>query len=226
VGRDAPGSCEWEPGKARKIVARVKHPRRQVIFSVDIMVYKPSQLLRISSRLCLDCGASIEPERTTLTCAACVQKKALEDQARRRARLDLGQCHDFAQPIAAGKARCPSCLAQRQALHRAYRAQWLADVRCMQCGTADPLPALADKREPLCETCWYRRTARNNLGTSVHWRLLRDKFAAQDGRCPYSGDALTLGLNAALDHILPTSRFPGRRFDPSNVEWDETGRHA
>jgi hypothetical protein len=85
VGRDVPGSCEWEPGKARKIVARVKHPRRQVIFSVDIMVYKPSQLLRISSRLCLDCGASIEPERTTLTCAACVQKKALEDQARRRA---------------------------------------------------------------------------------------------------------------------------------------------
>jgi CRISPR/Cas system Type II protein with McrA/HNH and RuvC-like nuclease domain len=53
----------------------------------------------------------------------------------------------------------------------------------------------------------------------VHWRLLRDTFAAQDGRCPYSGDGLTLGLNAALDHILPTSRFPGRRFDPSNVEW-------
>jgi hypothetical protein len=26
-------------------------------------------------------------------------------------------------------------------------------------------------------------------------------------------------LNAALDHILPTSRFPGRRFDPSNVAW-------
>jgi hypothetical protein len=89
----------------------------------------------------------------------------------------------------------------------------------MQCGKADPLPALADKRELLCETCWYRRAARNNLGTSVHWRLLRDKFAAQDGCCLCSGDALTLGLNAALDHILPTSRFPGRRFDPSNVEW-------
>jgi CRISPR/Cas system Type II protein with McrA/HNH and RuvC-like nuclease domain len=49
--------------------------------------------------------------------------------------------------------------------------------------------------------------------------VLRDKFVAQDGHCPYSGEALTLGLNAELDHILPAARFPEHRFDPSNVQW-------
>ena len=30
---------------------------------------------------------------------------------------------------------------------------------------------------------------------------------------------MILGTNATLDHILPASRYPDLRSDPSNVEW-------
>jgi len=104
---------------------------------------------------------------------------------------------------------------QRKALRATRRASGL----CQECGRSAPLPALVEKVEQLCDACYCRKVSKFNLGTGKHWRVLRDKFHAQEARCPYTGDVLVLGLNATVDHILPISRYPDRRNDPTNVEW-------
>jgi 5-methylcytosine-specific restriction endonuclease McrA len=57
------------------------------------------------------------------------------------------------------------------------------------------------------------------LGSATRWKELEDLWIKQDGICPYTGSKLILGVDASLDHILPSSRFPEHRHDINNVEW-------
>jgi 5-methylcytosine-specific restriction endonuclease McrA len=67
--------------------------------------------------------------------------------------------------------------------------------------------------------CYFKKTAKERLGTRREWAGLRDKLAEQDYRCVYTGMPLVLGVNDSLDHIKPAQHYPELRHDPSNVEW-------
>ena len=115
--------------------------------------------------------------------------------------------------------RCAVCAVRDRAIKKARRLYRQAAGTCVGCGDSAVLAAMVGNQNALCEACYYRKTANRRLGSPRYAPLLREKFLAQDGRCPYSGESLTLGLNATLDHILPTSRYPELRGDPANVEW-------
>jgi CRISPR/Cas system Type II protein with McrA/HNH and RuvC-like nuclease domain len=66
---------------------------------------------------------------------------------------------------------------------------------------------------------YLKNLAAIHLGDGQAWEVLRGKLAAQGGRCAYTGDALVLGENDSIDHILPKSRFPEDARNPDNVQW-------
>ncbi len=51
------------------------------------------------------------------------------------------------------------------------------------------------------------------------WEKLKHILESQNHICPYTGKKLTPGVNASVDHILPSSRFPELKSDLSNIEW-------
>ena len=89
---------------------------------------------------------------------------------------------------------------------------------CRGCGKVPPLA-----NRVLCETCHLKQSARTALGSTKHWEALRDILISQGYRCTYTGQVLELGVNASVDHILPKSRYPERRFDITNIEWISRG---
>lgn len=70
-----------------------------------------------------------------------------------------------------------------------------------------------------CEKHYLRNCANTNLRNPLAWEALGKLFAQCGGRCAYCGDALTLGLNAHLDHVKSRKRFPELARDVNNVVW-------
>lgn len=85
---------------------------------------------------------------------------------------------------------------------------------CDRCGRAPKL-----EHSPSCRTCYLKACSVSALGAARHWDALLAKLYAQAWKCKYSGETLVLGLNAALDHRMPRSRFPELASDPCNVDW-------
>lgn len=144
-------------------------------------------------------------------------KKVRTGQSKRKARLKAdGICTMCGtRPSLEGLAYCETCKSQSIDYQKQRRNEMLASNLCERCG-GEQLP-----HSTLCETCYFKKLAVDRLGSNKHWTTLRDRLAAQQGRCAYTGEPLVLGVNASLDHILPTSRFPGRSCDPTNAEWVE-----
>jgi 5-methylcytosine-specific restriction endonuclease McrA len=85
---------------------------------------------------------------------------------------------------------------------------------CMSCGR-DELSVRTN--EKICLSCWFKHTAKNRTGTKKNGALLRTLFEEQQGKCAYTGEVLTPGFNASLDHKIPTSR--GGTHARENLQW-------
>ncbi len=92
-------------------------------------------------------------------------------------------------------------------------------MKCVTCGKGvyripdPPLPTGAER----CSRCVFRRTAKRHLGCAGRWKELRDLFAAQGGRCAYTGERLRLGIDATIDHREPKAR--GGSGSVANLQW-------
>jgi hypothetical protein len=69
----------------------------------------------------------------------------------------------------------------------------------------------------LCLVDWFKNVASVHFGTRKLGQELSDLWAAQNGICAYSGEVLTPGLNASLDHKIPITR--GGHISIQNVQW-------
>ena len=80
---------------------------------------------------------------------------------------------------------------------------------------------IAEFSQCFCEIHFLVNLGRSNLNDSrvSTAKALKEKLEEQNYTCPYTGEKLFLGVNAHLDHILPSSRFPDSRFDFNNLEW-------
>jgi hypothetical protein len=87
------------------------------------------------------------------------------------------------------------------------------------CGKCDRrrLPS----HQTMCEFHFVKNSAAFGLGKSDNatTQALLDKLSQQNRTCSYTGDLLQLGVNAHLDHIYPSSRFPELANSLDNVEW-------
>lgn len=80
----------------------------------------------------------------------------------------------------------------------------------------------------LCRQCKepkmneFARLATNALGAAncvVNGVAVMHLLESQNYLCPYSGALLVPGKNAAIDHIMPKSRFPDLAHSLSNLQW-------
>jgi hypothetical protein len=114
---------------------------------------------------------------------------------------------------------CDDCHTKKMSQRRQKIADRAATGTCTQCGSLPAMPGTARSKGPSCETCYLKKKAKDRLGSCRHAAAIKAVLEAQNWRCALSGELIVLGVNDALDHILPVQRFPNRRKDPGNVQW-------
>lgn len=188
---------------------------------------------RAAAGLCRECGGEKHDGRR-LNCDACRAKTAARDLARVTARTSKGCCSSCGAQVQSGPlsrgALCSDCSSANLVNAARYRGKHRDKVREAQskgrearlasgkCGLC-PHPRM--EGVSVCERHWFGQAANGNLGlgTDAGYEFLSALFAAQGALCPYTGRVLIPGVNAALDHIMPVSRFPELANDPANVQW-------
>lgn len=70
-----------------------------------------------------------------------------------------------------------------------------------------------------CEDHWFKHKAKEHLGDWFRGYELKQKLVDQNYTCPYTGEKLVIGVNANLDHIMPSSRYPELEHDIDNLQW-------
>lgn len=114
---------------------------------------------------------------------------------------------------------CEPCGKRDAARVKARRDKNVANGVCTACGKHQSLPSMTGKKYSLCERCYFKKTSTDCLKTAKYAEALGQKLHDQNYRCAYTGELIVLGLNDSLDHVLPISKFPKLRSDPTNVEW-------
>lgn len=143
-------------------------------------------------------------------------KKRARNLTTKQKRKARGLCVNCGQrPALENRSYCSECKSLMVVNAQKRRAECVAQGRCWQCRKASILP----NHNRLCETCYFRVTAKQRLGGFKYWQVLKAKFDEQRGRCAYTGIPLILGVNASLDHIMPSLHYPHLRRDPNNIEW-------
>lgn len=138
-----------------------------------------------------------------------VKTATLWKQARRKARLCV-RCGKSNDKKLGYCSNCNKLYTEKRASRRKRFAE---QGLCSYCGrvkaTIFRLRHGAEEHTPvtpMCETCYIRKTASFALGAEKHWKVLKDIWDKQNGKCFYTGISLTLGINTSVDHIIPRSK--------------------
>lgn len=145
-------------------------------------------------------------------CQACYDKWNAQRKARRANNKATGLCTECDLPALPGHVRCQACFDSNRAVTRGRVARLKAEGLCIRCGK---VKTFGDKQH--CPTCFLKVTAHSVWRDQHRWTDLKAIFDRQGGVCPYTGKALTLGLDASIDHITPTAR--GGTNDLDNLQW-------
>lgn len=147
-------------------------------------------------------------------------KHSAENMRYRQQFIDAGLCaYCGKHPPSLDYRSCNSCRERVNRNNRGKIARNVANGTCPACGKQPVLPAMRGKRWSFCERCYFKKTSTDCLKTAAHAEIIGQKLKGQNYRCAYTGEEIILGLNDSLDHVLPVSKFPELRSDPTNVEW-------
>jgi hypothetical protein len=101
---------------------------------------------------------------------------------------------------------------------REKRVARISSGFCQSCNN----PLMANSKN-WCEAHWFANVAKNRLGVCLNQKeaggKLKELLVAQGFKCAYTRCVLIPGINAALDHRQPVSRFPELQGELSNVQW-------
>jgi len=106
--------------------------------------------------------------------------------------------------------KCEICITKQSEWQRKKSSENLKMNKCADC-------SMLKIGVRFCEDCCLKRTASKRLGDVSRWKDLKVIYDKQHGICPYVGSKLTLGMDAALDHIIPLSG--GGTNDNMNLQW-------
>jgi hypothetical protein len=141
------------------------------------------------------------------------KQKAIEAKRRFHAKQrELGLCLECTNQVKLNCSRCETCLIRRQRNSVERKALALECNLCTHCVIRS---ALGGNR--LCEQCYYQSVSHKHFKTGKFWKELKTLFEKQDGKCALSGFQLSIGVDADLDHILPSFRGGSSGLD--NVQW-------
>ena len=106
--------------------------------------------------------------------------------------------------------RCSNCRA-KIANQRLKRRNFLREQGLCICGQ----PIAVGNR--VCEDCWFKEISKGNTGTPKNWLIIKEILLRQNYECAYTGKKLVIGVNASIDHIVPTTKG-GNNFI-ENLQW-------
>lgn len=161
-----------------------------------------------ASGRCVNCG--FPWSGLTKNCDSC--KIKTREKWNKRAGSEC--CARCAGPRDTRRKACSKCLVLMRDASNRRRDIFAKDGCCVQCGKKRDLPAGL-----YCSEHLLRNQARRWLGSPNRWTELRDMLASQENRCAYSGEELTLGGNASIDHKIPRSRGGSDIRDIDNLQW-------
>lgn len=186
------------------------------------MAYQKWHQRNIDQGLCRDCKKPIL-HGTSTHCPSCAKKssnRSAQYVKERREKWKLaGLCYQCGKEKETEKLRCDKCheklMAYNYKTRKKREASRLEGSVCYQCGGK-----IVHGEHKLCEICLLKQYAYGATKKSGNWEYLRDLLAHQNYKCAYTGEAITFGLNASIDHIIPKSHrdYPGDK-DLSNLCW-------
>ena len=152
------------------------------------------------------------------------QEKKTDAEHRRKAynkKRENGLCVSCGKEKDTEYTKCQICQDKVNKSGQRRKARYIAEGRCRICGEEAQLTnrSLRNReRGNYCKQCWFKVLANTMLGSMKKWPTLVEKLDACGWRCPYTGEALVLGVNLSFDHMDPVCRFPEKRHDPDNIE--------
>lgn len=152
---------------------------------------------------CKNCKCKVEKG---IYCQECKRERNL----RWHDKKEKGLCVVCGKIEASNGLKCHNCYDQYVNNVNAKREQRLLNGCCAFC----------DKKRVnnrLCLEHFLKFTSKSHFKTSKRHQDLLNLFNEQNGKCPYSGRELTLGIDASLDHIVPKCR-EGLN-DIENLQW-------
>ena len=185
---------------------------------------------RKENDLCQDCGKKSLPNE--IYCQLCKNKRSIRVkkikqrdpikfkerkhvamQKRREKCFKAGICWRCGDPVSLSKKMCNRCLCKRHGETKKLSERRLSQGLCKFCGLNTP----AIKSES-CISCFLTRMSKRYFSDINQGKqILLEIFEEQNGRCPYTNIALSLGVNATLDHIIASSN--GGKTEKNNLQW-------
>jgi len=175
-----------------------------------LLVQKAKREARRTQGCCVYCGDIAIYNR--IQCERCKRYSRNLQLRIRNQRREAGICIKCGKnKVAAPHVKCEICLSSQTRSWHKKTKEHLEKGLCVDCGAA-PL-----ENHRLCETCYLKKIATKRAGGIAQWQMLKELFNSQGGVCPYTGEKLILGKNAAIDHIVP--RKSGGSNEKDNLQW-------
>ena len=204
-----------------------------------------SELKKVNKGLCIRCGK--EPSTNgTLQCDECKAKGIVGQKANYENRKKNGVCLRCGEGRGnSGKGLCDKCQIRQNELLSTRKKEGLCawcgkrpstkgTPYCDICGerrTARWKALVSERKDKglcpkcgniavagfSCEVCWFKNSSFNATGKYKNWRILKELLEGQGYLCVYTGRKLTIGVNASVDHIIPSSRGGDNSIE--NLQW-------
>lgn len=177
--------------------------------------------LRVASRLCVRCGDPAD--EGSVYCPSCREdakavNKANQGEKARRLRVQKRKCRDAQTCIVCGAQTLPGTF--MCAVHYGKKQEYRHNLRDRKnssavCSCGEPKVGKAKN----CMLCWCRRRLVGSGMDPALAPVLAAKWESQQGRCYYTREKLTQGINASIEHIRALKSHPTLANDPDNLVW-------
>lgn len=175
----------------------------------------------ISNRQCISCKQQMSLNRTALRCEECNNKIAAQNTLIREYRRKNKLCMYCGDKRSFGAQHCDKCIHKIREKVKKHEYSQTTQGKCPRCSSGEIMETLKNNAisHRLCEKCYFKKAALANLGSKTKWEIAKNLLISQNYLCAYTGELLVLGINDAMDHKMPISKFPELKHDPSNVHW-------
>jgi CRISPR/Cas system Type II protein with McrA/HNH and RuvC-like nuclease domain len=123
----------------------------------------------------------------------------------------IRKCSKCSQPAVDNIKICQKCRENRKKSDKKLDDKRKKEGRCIECGGDNTGLCLT------CPKCLVKKMSVRATGNINNYKMLLDIFKEQKGICPYSGDLMVIGINASIDHKVPTSK--GGDNSRTNLQW-------
>jgi hypothetical protein len=140
----------------------------------------------------------------------------------------LGLCITCREPKETERNKnvhCLKCSQKFTEINKKKRLGRIENKCCVDCGSKKIINEFSilktekELREFKCYECYLKKLARQYLNGNTDWDLLHKLFVKQKGHCKYSGLPIRIGINAHLDHIIPSRSKTKRKTTIENLQW-------